>query len=89
MSEPTAYELSERTAILEERMNTVKAEHESALQALRTDMKQLDADMAKRDAEMAKRDAESARRDKENFRWLIGLWIATVVLLGVLVRWPS
>ena len=63
-------------------MNTVKAEHESALQALRTDMKQLEADMAKRDA-------ESARRDKENFRWLIGLWIATVVLLGVLVRWPS
>ena len=69
-------------AILEERMNTIKAECESALQALRTDMKQLEADMAKRDA-------ESARRDKENFRWLIGLWIATVVLLGVLVRWPS
>ena len=83
-------------AILEERMNTIKAEHESALQALRTDMKQLKADMAKRDTEMAKREAdmtkreaESARRDKENFRWLIGLWIATVVLLGVLVRWPS
>ena len=82
MSEPTAYELSERTAILEERMNTVKAEYESALQALRTDMKQLDADMAKREA-------ESARRDKENFRWLIGLWIAAVIVLGVLIRWPS
>ena len=70
-------------------MNTIKAEHESALQALRTDMKQLKADMAKRDAEMAKREAESARRDKENFRWLIGLWIAAVIVLGVLIRWPS
>ena len=69
-------------AILEERMNTIKAEHESALQALRTDMKQLKADMAKREA-------ESARRDKENFRWLIGLWIAAVIVLGVLIRWPS
>ena len=77
-------------------MNTIKAEYECALQALRTDMKQLEADMAKRDAEMAKReadmakrDAERARRDKENFRWLIGLWIATVIVLGVLIRWPS
>ena len=63
-------------------MNTIKAEHESALQALGTDMKQLKADMAKREA-------ESARRDKENFRWLIGLWIAAVIVLGVLIRWPS
>ena len=63
-------------------MNTSNAEHESALQALRTDMKQLDADMANRDA-------ESARREKENFRWLIGLWVATVIVLGVLARWPA
>ena len=54
-----------------------------------------DAKMAKRDAErdveMAKRDAERdvemAKRDKDNTRWMIGLWVATVVVLGAFVTW--
>ena len=54
-----------------------------------------DAEMAKRDAdrdaEMAKRDAardvEMAKRDKDNTRWMIGLWVATVVVLGAFVTW--
>ena len=54
-----------------------------------------DAEMAKRDAdrdaEMAKRDAardvEMAKRDKDNTRWMIGMWVATVVVLGAFVTW--
>ena len=33
--------------------------------------------------------ADNSKRDKDNLRWQIGLWIATVVILGVLIRWPG
>ena len=29
------------------------------------------------------------KRDKDNTRWQIGLWMATIVVLGILVRWPN
>ena len=37
----------------------------------------------------AKRDVEAARRDKDNTRWQIGLWVAAIVVLGILIRWPA
>ncbi len=40
-------------------------------------------------ADMARRDSEMTKRDKDNLRWQIGLWVATVVILGVIIRWPS
>ncbi len=40
-------------------------------------------------ADMARRDPEMAKRDKDNLRWQIGLWVAAVVILGVIIRWPS
>ena len=60
------------------------------------DMAKRDADMAKRDADMAKRDAardvDMAKRDKDNTRWLIGMWVAAVIVLGTffsaLITWP-
>ena len=61
-------------AVLEGRMNTTQAEY-------RTDIARLAEDMAKRDA-------EAAKRDKDNLRWQVGLWIAAVVVVGVLIRWP-
>ena len=30
-----------------------------------------------------------AKRDKDNLRWQVGLWIAAVVIIGVLMRWPG
>ena len=64
----------------------------SAMDQLRADMAKRDADMAKRDADMAKRDAardvDMAKRDKDNTRWMIGMWVATVVVLGALITWP-
>ena len=48
-----------------------------------------DADMAKRDAA---RDIDMAKRDKDNTRWLIGMWVAAVIVLGTflstLITWP-
>jgi len=32
--------------------------------------------------------SDMARRDMENTRWQIGLWVAAVVVLGILIRWP-
>ena len=64
-----------KLAVLEERMKTMQAEY-------KTDIAMLAADNAKRDAEHAK-------RDKDNLRWQVGLWIAAVVILGVLIRWPG
>ena len=33
--------------------------------------------------------ADMERRDKENQRWIIGLFIATIVILGILIHWPA
>ena len=30
--------------------------------------------------------ADNAKRDKDNLCWQVGLWIAAVVMLGVLIR---
>ncbi|MCY3996873.1 MAG: hypothetical protein OXF07_12095 [Rhodobacter sp.] len=53
-------------------MSTMHAEYESALDRLRADM--------------AAHREDAAKRDRDNLRWLIGLWIAAVVILGVLIR---
>ncbi len=79
-------ELKKQHAVLEERMNTKQAETESALDRLRADMAHWKTDMQ---ADMARRDTDMARRDKDNLRWQIGLWVAAVVILGVIIRWPS
>ncbi len=55
-------------------MNTMRADLESTLNQFRAD------------AERYRADAE--RRHSDNLRWQIGLWIAAVVTLGVIVRWP-
>ena len=56
-------------------MNTMHAEYKTEIGRLAEDS--------------AKRDAEAAKRDKDNLRFHIGLWIAAVVVLGVLIRWPG
>ena len=90
--QPDIHRIARQMAVLEERMETTLAKTESAIDRLRADMARRDAEMGKRDAEMAtemaKRDAEMAKRDKDNTRWQIGLWVAAVVILGFLIRWP-
>ena len=54
-----------------------------------TGLERLERKMAEREREMAKRDVEMAKRDKQNLRWQIGLWVAAVVILGILIRWPA
>ncbi len=68
-------ELKKQHAVLEERMKTLQSDLQGTLERFRADM--------------ARRDADMARRDKDNLRWQIGLWVAAVVILGVIIRWPS
>ncbi len=93
MGEPTSHELSERIAVLEERMKTLQSDLQGTLERFRADTANLKADMADWKADMAKRDverdAEAHRRDKDNLRWQIGLWVATIVILGFLIRFSS
>ncbi len=49
MNEVTVQELTQRLAVLEERMNTKQAEGESAIDRLRADMANWKTDMAKRE----------------------------------------
>lgn len=56
-------------------MNAHQATYETALERL--------------ERRMAERDAEAAKRDKDNLRWQADLWIAAVVIIGFLVRWPA
>ena len=68
-------ELEKKHAVLEERMNTSYERMNAAFERLRTDM--------------AKRDTDMAKRDKDNLRWQIGLWVAAIVILGFIIRFPS
>ncbi len=67
-------------------MNSHQATYETALERLERRMAEYNAEAAKRNAE---RDAEFAKRDKDNLRWQIGMWVAAVVIIGVLIRWPG
>jgi len=63
--------INTRLAVLEERMNTLKAENETAFERLRSDM--------------ARRDVETAKRDKDNQRWIIGLVLGcTAIVVGAI-----
>lgn len=72
---PDHHELARQFAVLEERMNTMQADLSATLERFRADM--------------AKRETDWAKRDKDNLRWQVGLWIAAVVIIGILVRWPA
>ncbi len=74
MDESTHHKLSERLAVLEERMNTKSAESESALDRLRADMASWKTDMAQREIEAGKR---------EN-RMLYAVFAATGLIVAVL-----
>lgn len=41
------------------------------------------------DASLARLREDIAKSDKDNLHWQIGLWIATVVILAIIVRWPA
>ena len=84
-------------------MNTHQATQEGAMDRLRADMAERDAArdagisklesaMDRLRVDMAKRDADMAKRDKDNTRWMIGMWVAAVVVLGAflgtLIIWP-
>ena len=97
MSEPTIHEVSKELATLREQMNTHQAKYEGALERFRADMGSFRADMSKNDTaferlrtDMAKRDADTAQREINRIRWMIGVWIAgvliTIAALGIFIR---
>ena len=71
-------DVGHKLAVLEERMNTMQAQYESALDRLR-------ADLARHGEELAKRDAENARQaTRMTNSLLIAIGVATAVL-GVVI----
>lgn len=70
--EPDNHELARQIAVLEERMNTHQAEHESALDRLRADIR---ADMGRLSEGMARRDTEAAKRETRLIVTIAGLMI--------------
>ncbi len=84
------HELDRRLAVLEERMKTMQAEHESALDRLRADIR---ADMGRLSEGMAQRDTEAARRGTRLIVTIAGLMIGisglAVAFLAFLVGLPG
>ena len=54
-----------------------------------TVLAEMEAMESRIDAGFAQLHEDIAKRDKDNLRWQIGLWVATVVILGIIVRWPA
>ncbi len=78
MNESTHHELSERLAVLEERMNTKSAENESALDRLR-------ADIAGWKTDMAQREIEAGKRENRLLLAILGGLAVVTAVLGVLI----
>ncbi len=74
--------LEHQLALVKKDMEIMKADLSATLEGFRTDMATF-----REDAE--KREKEAVQREKENQRWMIGLFIATIVILGILIRWPT
>ena len=70
-----------KLAVLEERMNTMQAQYESALDRLR-------ADIARQGESIAQRDAETARRELRITLTVIGAVGLATAILGFLIRLP-
>jgi len=79
--------------VLEERMTSMNAKNESAIDRMNTML----ADFR---TESANREKETAQREKENQRWIVGFGIAQIVLtiavlgtgfafLGILIGLPD
>ena len=89
-------DVGRKLAVLEERMNTMQAQYEGALDRLRADLARHGEELARRDARqgevLAKQIEELARRDVETARQatrmtnslLIAIGVATAVL-GVVI----
>jgi len=79
---PDTRELEKQPALVKKDMEIMKADLSATLEGFRTDAE-------KREKEAVQREKEAVQREKENQRWMIGLFIATIVILGILIRWPA
>jgi len=76
-------ELDRKLAVLEERMNTMQAQYEGALDRLRADIAR---DIARQGEMIAQRDAETARRELRITLTILGAVGLAVAILGFLIR---
>ncbi|MCY4316781.1 MAG: hypothetical protein OXC66_11805 [Roseovarius sp.] len=72
---PDTRALEHQLALVKKDMEIMKADLSATLEGFRTDAE--------------KREKQAVQREKENQRWMIGLFIATVVILGIIIRWPT
>ncbi|MCY4207591.1 MAG: hypothetical protein OXD29_06530 [Roseovarius sp.] len=72
---PDTRALEHQLALVKKDMEIMKADLSATLEGFRTDAE--------------KRENQAVQREKENQRWMIGLFIATVVILGIIIRWPT
>ncbi len=78
MAEPTNHELSERIAVLEEKMNTKQQEY-------KTDIARLAEQMANWKSDMVDRDIEAGKRENRQLLAILGGIAVATTILGVLI----
>jgi len=86
---PDIHALSERLAVLEERMNTHQATYETALERNNAAFERLRADMAARETALSERIATASDRNATARWWqtgaiLAGIAVAAAVIIAVI-----
>ena len=84
-SDQKLLERSERMARQEERVSTHQENCESALDRLQAYMAEHEA---RRDADMEYHFSDIEKQHKADLRWLVGMWIAGILVFAALVHWP-
>ena len=83
---PDNHELDKRLAVMEERMKTINAQNESAIDRMNAIIADLKTENATRDKEAEKRDKEAARREAANTRWIMASILAGAGLIVILLH---
>ena len=85
---PDMQDLDKRLAVLEERMNTLKAENTSAQERLNATLEGFRTDQAQLREDMAKRETDAVKREKQQLLAIAGLIAIATTILGILIGLP-
>ena len=83
-SDPDMHDLARQIVRLDGEIKTSRAENDAMESRIEARLAGMQAHMADWKADMADWKADMARRDKDSQRWVIGLFIAAIVIIPIL-----
>ncbi len=82
--EPNIHDLAQQIIRLDGAIKTSRAENDAMESRIEARLAGMEANMANWKTDMANWKTDMVKRDKDNQRWIVGLFIAAIVIIPVL-----